>query len=254
MNVYDFDGTLYQGDSSVDFIKYCLLTYPKCRKAFPKMLKGLVLFKAKRISTRQFKEIFFSCVSYLTKDELLIVVDDFWEAHKDRIVLWYECKHKKDDLIISASPEFLLNPIATYLNVYNVIGTKINPHTGLIDGYNCKGIEKVRRFELDFPGHQIEEFYSDSFSDEHLAKKLLELFMLEMEDIKNGLFRVNVGSDIGPLQATINSPLQCADIIVYFLTATRLSCIVLLSICSSTSIPLLGLGHIASNSLCLLSA
>ncbi len=28
MNVYDFDGTIYNGDSGVDFIKYSIIKHP----------------------------------------------------------------------------------------------------------------------------------------------------------------------------------------------------------------------------------
>ena len=31
MNVFDFDGTIYHGDSSKDFFFYCLKNYPKTR-------------------------------------------------------------------------------------------------------------------------------------------------------------------------------------------------------------------------------
>ena len=41
MNVFDFDGTIYNGDSSKDFFFYCLKHYPKIRKKiFPVMWYG----------------------------------------------------------------------------------------------------------------------------------------------------------------------------------------------------------------------
>ena len=40
MNVFDFDGTIYNGDSSKDFFFYCLKRYPKIRKKiFPVMFR-----------------------------------------------------------------------------------------------------------------------------------------------------------------------------------------------------------------------
>ena len=32
MNVYDFDKTIYAGDSTIDFWKFCMIRYPRCRR------------------------------------------------------------------------------------------------------------------------------------------------------------------------------------------------------------------------------
>ena len=45
-------------------------------------------------------------------------------------------------MIISASPEFLIAPIANQLGV-RYIASKLNPETGTYDGLNCYGDEKV---------------------------------------------------------------------------------------------------------------
>ena len=47
--LYDFDGTIYDGDSSVDFFKYCLKKNPKIKKMLPKI--GLKFIKYK-LNTR----------------------------------------------------------------------------------------------------------------------------------------------------------------------------------------------------------
>ncbi len=36
INLYDFDNTIYEGDSSTDFFFYCLKKYPKIVKIIPK--------------------------------------------------------------------------------------------------------------------------------------------------------------------------------------------------------------------------
>lgn len=38
MNVYDFDGTIYNGDSSVDIYFFLLKRYPKLIAYFPKQI------------------------------------------------------------------------------------------------------------------------------------------------------------------------------------------------------------------------
>ena len=37
MNVYDFDETIYDGDSTVDFVRYSMVKRPKCLICFPKI-------------------------------------------------------------------------------------------------------------------------------------------------------------------------------------------------------------------------
>ena len=47
----------------------------------------------------------------------------------------------------------------------------MDKHTAKIDGLNCHGKEKVRRFYKEFPEDTVvENFYSDSLTDTPLAK------------------------------------------------------------------------------------
>ena len=60
MNVYDFDGTIYDGDSSVDFYLFSLRKNIKIIKYLPKQIKALIQYKLKKIDKTMMKEIFFS--------------------------------------------------------------------------------------------------------------------------------------------------------------------------------------------------
>ncbi|MDE6357601.1 MAG: haloacid dehalogenase-like hydrolase, partial [Eubacteriales bacterium] len=74
------------------------------------------------------------------------------------------------DIIISASPEFLLKPICEKLGIKYLIASKVDKKTGKYEGLNCYGAEKVIRLNKEMPNTEIREFYSDSFSDEPLAE------------------------------------------------------------------------------------
>jgi len=56
MNVYDFDGTIYRGDSSIDFFVYCLKHYPKTILGMPKFAVCCILYKMRRISKKELKD------------------------------------------------------------------------------------------------------------------------------------------------------------------------------------------------------
>ena len=50
------------------------------------------------------------------------------------------------------------------------MASEVDPHTGIYEGQNCHGQEKVRRFREVYPDQKVENFYSDSRSDTPMAK------------------------------------------------------------------------------------
>ena len=80
-------------------------------------------------------------------------------------------------MIISASPRFLLRHICDELNV-KLICSEVDKKNGDYIGLNCFGEEKVSRFHKEYPGATIDEFYSDSKSDEPLAKLAKKAYLV----------------------------------------------------------------------------
>lgn len=168
MNVYDFDKTIYNGDSSIDFYFYCLKKQPKVLLCVFKQAYGIFLHAIHKLTTAEMKEYFFSYLTMLKAPEML--VESFWDKNFAKIKNWYLQAKDKSDLIISASPEFLLNPICKSLGIQKPIATQMDIKTGKITGENCKGKEKVKRFFEKYPNGKIESFYSDSITDSPLAE------------------------------------------------------------------------------------
>lgn len=164
MVVFDFDGTLYNGDSSVDFFLYELLHFriKPIRICF--LFLQSIMYFIKAISTKSYKSAFFSFVkdrSDLSRDLL-----DFWQKHKSRLRQDLVQNHEKEELlIISASPEFLVRPGANLLGISEVIASNISPVTAEFTGENCKGKEKVLQFYAKYPTKSISCFYTDTKSD-----------------------------------------------------------------------------------------
>ncbi len=167
MNVYDFDKTIYNGDSTADFYFFCLKRHFKILKCFPSLFCAYFKFYIFRKGTKtQFKEKMYRFLKYadIKKD-----LDDFWKAKSKNIKDFYIKQKKTDDVIISASPVFLLEPICKQLNV-SLIASEVDKKTGKYTGINCHGYEKVRRFHEIYGESKIDCFYSDSYSDTPLAK------------------------------------------------------------------------------------
>lgn len=176
MNVYDFDKTIYAGDCSVDFYKSCLRRYPKIASLWPSQAKAMRDYKAGRISKTEMKTIFYRYFQYIPNIEAEVLY--FWDKHDHRIKDWYLEQQRADDLIISASPEFLLRPICEQLGVA-MIASVVDPLTGRNLRENCFGREKVERMKEKYSLEDMEYFYSDSYSDDPLAQFATAAFMVK---------------------------------------------------------------------------
>ena len=179
MNAYDFDKTIYAGDSTADFYLFSLKRHPRILMLTPALLASVTRYYVlKRGTKTQFKEVMYRFLRYCDTER---DVKDFWDKSQAKIKRYYLAQQKPDDVIISASPEFLLQPICKKLGISNLIASRVDPKTGIYTGENCHGKEKVRRFREIFPDAQIEEFYSDSHSDDPLAEIAQKAFMVNGE-------------------------------------------------------------------------
>ena len=178
MNVYDFDNTIFTPDSSTCFILFCLRHYPRAvLKAMPPAAPEAVqYFAGGRKDAKRLKEALFSFLNRL--DNVDAVVSEFWEEYSGNLESWYLKQRRDDDLIISASPEFLLRPITEQLGV-RLLATQMNPYNGRIRGRNCHDEEKVRRFLEVWPADSIDAFYSDSLSDAPLARLAKQAWLVQ---------------------------------------------------------------------------
>ncbi|MBQ5885017.1 MAG: HAD-IB family phosphatase [Clostridia bacterium] len=176
MNVYDFDGTIYNGDSTVDFYLFALKRKPSLIRYLPKQLWGFVLYGLKRINKTQLKEYFFSFLPAIDAETL---VEAFWNKNQSKIFDWYIDQQKHDDIIISASPRFLLLPICNRLKIGCLIASEVDVKTGKFIGENCRGQEKVRRLQEEYNTVCIDCFYSDSLADLPLAKIADKAFLVK---------------------------------------------------------------------------
>lgn len=183
MNVYDFDGTIYDGDSTADFYFHCLKKYKGILKTVPHMILAFCLYLCGVYKKTKFKEIMYRFLRYVPDIDKELHI--FWDERKVKIKNYYLERKMDNDVIISASPEFLLEPICEYLGVGKLMASKVDKKTGKYDGLNCHDTEKVRRlYEWNKDAH-IDEFYSDSFADTPLAEISDKAFMVKGDKIYN---------------------------------------------------------------------
>lgn len=172
IDIYDFDKTIVPFDSGSLFILYCFLRYPYLILFAPVFLPiitiAMILMLTHVIHFTSFKKICFCFVMLIPLER---AVRGFWDRHIDEVNEWFLRDKKRYSVIISASPDFLLEDIAKRLGFDKLICTRHNRKTGVIIGVNCRGEEKVKRLgeELDMEKVRVIDVYSDSYKhDRHI--------------------------------------------------------------------------------------
>lgn len=180
ISVYDFDNTIYRGDSSYDFYLHCRKKYPRVRRDVFGLVPLAIDFAVHKRDKTRSKQRFYRYLSFVPDMEKEVA--EFWSTHEANLKNWYLEQKRADDLIISASPVFLLGPVCGRLGV-SLIASRVDPETGVYDGRNCHGEEKVRRLSAERPEVGIARFYSDSRSDLPLARLAKEAFFVKDDEI-----------------------------------------------------------------------
>ena len=182
-NVYDFDGTIYDGVSSLNFIKFCILKKNSLILYLPKMILFLIKYKLKIIKKETMKEAFFEVVTKF--DNIDLIIKEYWERYDYKLKDFFiKKKNHKNDIIASASPTFLLEPIAKKYKIKDLFGSPIDKKTGKYSGLNCHGVEKVKLINNKYPNCEILEMYSDDASaDKPLLDLAKEAFIVKKNSI-----------------------------------------------------------------------
>jgi phosphoserine phosphatase len=187
MNVYDFDRTIFDGDSTVLFIRYLLRQRPALALRAPALLGNGLLFVTGFQKKQVFKERLFRSVFAPVDAHALLT--PFWDAHENRIKEFYRKIQRPDDVVITASPADIVRPMCERLGIKTVLGSPVDLKTGRYSGNNCHGAEKVRRFNETFPAARVDDFYSDSHSDDPMARVARRAFFVRGEAVEPWGFR-----------------------------------------------------------------
>ena len=71
MNIYDFDGTLYDGDSTFDFLRYSIKKHPSLVRFLPGIGWAGLMYFAKKLEKTQAKERFYRIFTGYDAEALL---------------------------------------------------------------------------------------------------------------------------------------------------------------------------------------
>lgn len=186
INVFDFDKTVYQKDSTIEFWKFCIKYKKKLIFLIPYQGFYFLLNKIGAISIERCKEKFFIFLKFFSKQELENLLINFWRNEIFNLNKELVDLIKKDrnlSVCISASPKFLIENPCKKIGIDICIGTEYNLAKYKILGKNCKGKEKINKLNLCLENYQIENFYSDSLSDLPLFNISENKFLLKNKKI-----------------------------------------------------------------------
>ena len=182
MNIYDFDDTIFAGDSSIKFIKYSFFKHPfMVLWSGIKSIKEVIKYILKKSNIGNIKSVLFSFVKNIPNlDEYM---DEYVLKHQKFIKKFYLDQKQDDDVVISASFDFIVRPFCEKLGIKTIIATKYDTKKGCIIGKNCKGKEKIVRFNEIFKDYHVNEAYSDSLSDIPMFEIAKKGFIVKGEEL-----------------------------------------------------------------------
>ena len=182
MNLYDFDGTIYAGDSGIDFLKYSFIHKPLIvTKAIIKTIFKIFKYKRGKIEFQEVKETAFSFVNKINNLDLFI--GKFVKKHKKKIKKFYLNQRNKKDVIITASLDFYVKPLCHSVGIKRIIATKYDINKCKIVGNNCKGEIKEKIIMNKFSNTKFEKFYTDSNDDKPLFPFALNTYIVNKDKI-----------------------------------------------------------------------
>jgi len=167
MNAYDFDDTIYRGESIYDFFMFCLKKDKKLYLYFPKVFLRLVEYKLNILDINKLYKTAEEIINKFVKRNKYrfdSLIKEFWDKNKSRLKPQFLNMLKSDDLIITGCPNFLINYIKDDLKVKNIICTEYDFENDKIK-FICLGKNKVKAFNKQFKNKKINKFYTDSLSD-----------------------------------------------------------------------------------------
>jgi len=181
-NVYDFDKTVVYPDSGFTFFNFCFRRHTfKILRHLPGLGVELSRFAINRRRGLPVKGEFYRFIRSLPdwREEVRL----FWEQNANKLLKpWYLAQKRPDDIIISCTAAFLLEPLCEQLGI-QLLGTNVCMDTYRLQGHSCFGEEKVRRYREVYGDTEIDEFYSDSLHDSPLARIAKKAFFVRDDEI-----------------------------------------------------------------------
>ena len=177
--LFDLDGTVIKGDSILPMIRYAIKTKFAKKTHLPLIAMAFLGYSLRFINDTRAKEMAIAFLRGKTREQ----IRDFAEAFCRDVLIKRifpgaraeikECRAAGlQVLLVTASPDFYLQPLATELDLDGIIGTRADiskdgVYTGRIAGLNCRHLEKPLRIAeyLAAAGYELDTEKSCAYGD-----------------------------------------------------------------------------------------
>jgi phosphoserine phosphatase len=178
MNVYDFDNTLYRGESIFRFACLFVIKNPSTLKYLKQAIKLYIKYKRNNLSIEQLESTVFNILDSInvSKEKIDELVEIFWKKNKKRLNYKLLSQMKENDIIISASPSFLISKLE--LPTKNIFTSQIDLDNKKIE-FLCFGENKKKKWNELYKNIKIEKLYTDSFVDMPLMLISNEVYLVK---------------------------------------------------------------------------
>jgi len=180
MKVFDFDNTIYDGESMVDFVYFMIDKKEKLKK-----YKGIVdklakLYEINLLSPSLIENVInkYKKDFDLSSNNITKYIDEFWESNKKKIRKEMLDKIDKEDLIITAAPDILIDPVRKLLKTKNIYSSIVNIEKRELV-FMCYKENKAKKFKELYGDKQIDELYTDSYADKPLMKLSKKVYLID---------------------------------------------------------------------------
>lgn len=167
MNGYDFDNTIFKGNSFRRFFFFCLIRLPYLALYLPLQAFAWLLCGLHILNKHAFLNILERFILFVPNKRKF--VEKFWKKNIKRVKHWYLEQKRGDDVVVSASPQYLVEAACGMLGI-KCIASNVNEKTGKTYGKHCHDKYKQDYYKNVFGDAPLETYYSDSMSDVPMFK------------------------------------------------------------------------------------
>lgn len=183
MRAFDFDNTIYNGESVFDFYLFSIKYNPRVAKYIPIVFYNLFKYKLGKTTMEDLeqavKKYAYDYLQSFDKKEEMICV--FWDKHIGKIKSWYH--PQEDDIIITASLNLIMDELCKRLGVKHCLCSIVNPETLEVEYLNFRD-NKPKTFFEKFGNEVIDEFYTDNMVDKPMIEVAKSAYFVKGNKIK----------------------------------------------------------------------
>lgn len=185
MQIFDFDNTIYKGESVFDFAMFVIKRKKSLMKYIPGIVRLLFLYKICKMDVEEFQVALekYSRPFLENQEFIEALIQEFWLSNIERLYPHMLKRIKPEDIIITSSPEFLIDGIKDVLNTDKILCSKLDLKNGKITFLNFAD-NKVKYLEKEYPNAKVDTLYTDSYNDKPLMEIARNVYLVKKGNLK----------------------------------------------------------------------